>query len=173
MDNTLLFAVTVVAYSVIWALFDAITDEPIPFRQGLTVKRMAWMMILCLPVNINGNLFTVIGNAKSSRDIYSVGSLYQKATGDAVTMLGAGYQRAGRDAINTMGLAGYQNADRDAEVAIGYAGYQKAGRDAITFIGATGCQKAKNKSLLGLGLVVYQSEGGGKEKILGLERVKD
>jgi hypothetical protein len=129
MENLWIFAVTLVLYSLV--LYFGVTYlvvKPISIKMGL--KRLALLALLCLPLDINGYVFTVIGNGVGQKGIYSFCSLYQKTKGDALTMIS---------------LAGYQNAGRDAVTLIGITGYQNAGRDAWTFIGITVYQKVKNE----------------------------
>ena len=90
MENIWLFLGTVAVYFGIWRLF----DKPNGISQYLT--RIGLIMALSVPLNINGNVFTVIGNAVSEKSVYAIASLYQHAGNDALTWIGiTGYQRAG------------------------------------------------------------------------------
>src|SRR3989338_5773337 len=70
--------------------------------------------LLTMPVNINGNVFTVLGSAKG-KNVYSLFSIGQKADENAVALFGSLYQNAGKEAITGIGIAGYQNAGKEAE----------------------------------------------------------
>jgi len=140
MGNTLLFIATVVIYSWVWFM----TTEP---SQGVfrakTIKCVALVALLALPVNINGNVFTIAGNVTAEKSVYSVFSLYQKAEYTAVTVFGlAGYQKAGGIVVTGLGLAGYQEA--------GYT---------LTVFGLAGYQRAWNRAEAGVAVVFYQRVG--------------
>jgi len=114
MTNLLLFAVTVALYMALWHWL----EKPQGYKEA--AKRLAPLALLCLPFNINGNVITVLGNAKAEKSIFSVFSLYQNASNVAVAVL-AGYQNASENAVAV--LAGYQNASNVAVA--GLALYQK------------------------------------------------
>ncbi|OGM99226.1 MAG: hypothetical protein A2915_02850 [Candidatus Yanofskybacteria bacterium RIFCSPLOWO2_01_FULL_41_34] len=150
MQNIINFSLTTILHFIIWLIFS---------MRGLHVKRkpkyakeFAIVALLCLPLNINGNVFTVLGNASSSNNIYSIFSLYQKADQDAFSLLGGIYQEAGYDATTFLGF----------EV------YQKAGHDNVLVIGLSGYQKAENKNLLGIGISVFQNSKKESGSIMGL-----
>ncbi len=155
MENIILFAVSVLLYCVLWFGF-------LRPKSGVEcAKRIALIAVLCIPFNINGNVFTVMGNATAERSIYSFFSLYQKADHDAVTVLGlTGYQQAGNNALTGIGLAAYQQAGRDTVTMVGLTGYQQAGHDTVTAVGFTAYQRAGNMAKIGAGLAFYQKVGG-------------
>ncbi|OGD25618.1 hypothetical protein A2819_02605 [Candidatus Azambacteria bacterium RIFCSPHIGHO2_01_FULL_40_24] len=141
MENILLFAFTVAIYSFVWFFF----TDPIGWKKQ--VKRMALVALLALPFNIDGNVFTIAGNATAEKSVYSVLSLYQRAEQNAVTLFGlAGYQKAGQDVETGIGLAGYQQAGRNATTFVGLAGYQQAGRDAQAIIAIALYQRVGEKT---------------------------
>ena len=90
-------------------------------------------MLLALPIDIGGNVFTIAGNAVAEKNIYSLFSVYQQAGQDAVTGLGLAYQRAGQNAVTGLGLAIYQKAGRGARVPISIALYQRVGEKTRAF----------------------------------------
>jgi len=154
MTNLMLFALTTLTYFAIWCRLEK--------SRGLAgyAKKACLTALLCIPFNINGNIWTVLGNAESEKSIYSLCSLYQKAKNEAVTLIGlAGYQSAGQDAVTIFGFSGYQSAGQDARTDIGLAGYQSAGRDAIIIAGLSGYQSAGNYARNLFGLAIYQKAG--------------
>lgn len=163
MENIMIFAFTVIIYFTAWFVFTA------RFFVNINLNLMSWskyakvlalVTLLALPLNIDGNVFTIAGNATAEKSVYSIFSLYQRAEYDAVTIIGlVGYQEAGQDAGTVFGLAGYQKAKRDAVIGIGFAGYQKAERDAATVVGLSGYQQAKHKAELVLAIALYQRVG--------------
>jgi len=59
-------------------------------------KALLILTVLCAPININDNVITVIGNATSPKNVFSLCSFYQQA---------------GEDAVTTFGLTGYQEVE--------------------------------------------------------------
>ena len=162
MENLLIFFVTVGVYFGLWEFF---------YRKRLTPKKtisaLGIIAVLCAPFNINGNVWTVLGNA-SGKNVYSVFSVYQRADIDAITILGlCSCQKAGRDALTGYGLIGYQKAGRDALTLFGVIGHQKAGEDAKIGVGLSGYQKATRDALIFLGLSGYQRTGGESLTVFG------
>lgn len=156
MTNLWLFLGTVVVYTAVVAVVDYYAGLSIKS----TLKAAGLLSVLCLPVNINGNVFTVIGNAESEKSVWSVCSLYQKAEENAVTVFGlAGYQQAEKDAVTFIGLAGYQLAREDTITVGGLAGYQQAGKIAGVGFGLAGYQQARISAMNFIGLAGYQQAG--------------
>lgn len=152
----MLFAITTTVYFAAWvALFR--TPEQSSFAGN--AKELVVVALLCLPLNINGNVFTILGNAKSSKDIYSAFSLYQNAKIDAVSIFGTVFQKADRDAFVIIGIAGYQEAGHDAFLGGGLSGYQKGGNDVGAFFGISAFQKSSGDIVNLIGLVGYQEAG--------------
>lgn len=99
-----LFLLTVVVYSAVWCWL----SKPALLKEY--AKRVALIALLCVPININGYVFTAIGNAASQKSVYSLFSLYQKADRNAATLIGlAGYQKADNSALAGIGIAFYQS----------------------------------------------------------------
>ena len=154
MENILLFAITAGTYSFVWFFF---TD---PAHWTKHIKRIALIALLVLPLNINGNVFTIAGNATAEKSVYSVLSLYQRAEQDAVTLFGlAGYQQAGHSAETGIGLVVYQQAGQNAGVGIGIVGYQQPGQNAGVGIGLVGYQQAGHIAETGIAIALYQRVG--------------
>src|SRR3989344_8892914 len=106
MENILIFLCTVMLYGGAFCVFAPLGR---PKKWAFSI---ALISLLSLPININGNVFTVIGNAKSEKSVYSVFSLYQHAGEDAVTIFSlAGYQKTGRNALTFVGVSVGQTAD--------------------------------------------------------------
>ena len=155
MTNLLLFVLTVAAYLATSCMVDMLEHKNTTKHTVRT--RLVWLAFLCVPFNINGHVFTVLGNATSEKNILSICSLYQKAGRDTINIFGlAGYQKAGRDTANIFGLVSYQKAGRETLLAIGIAGYQNAGQKATTVAGITGYQKAGQGAEIAIGVAVYQ-----------------
>ena len=151
MTNLVLFFVTTVVYYVFgWFVFSLYDLYP-------HKKALALCALLALPVNINGHVFTIVGNAQGEKGVYSLMSFYQQADqGDTLALAFAGYQQAGEDALVGFGLSVYQQAKRDAEIILGLSGYQRAGKDAIVGFGLSVYQQAKEKTEVFFGLSGYQ-----------------
>ena len=142
MENLVLFAATTLVYLGVWCWVVKRPDGLVEYA-----KRTAVMALLCAPFNINGRVFTILGNSVSERGNFAVCSLYQKARGNALSIFGPfNFQSAGRDAVTIIGLSGYQSARQNALTFIGLSGYQSAGRDAKTFIGLAIYQRAGEKT---------------------------
>ena len=166
MENIILFLETFLGYSMIWWFwFWPNATETQRLRN--TPKALAIIALLSFPLNINGNVFTVLGNAESSKSIYSVFSPYQKAGGDAHSVLGSFFQKAGNDAYVYAGVAGYQEAT-NAYVGVGVAGYQEAKFDAIVGLGLSGYQKSGHESGMVMGIAGFQKSKMDATNILGL-----
>lgn len=126
MENILLFLVTVTVYFTTIVCLDSYKSNKSIWNYSWkkSAKRLAFVALLALPLNINGNVFTIAGNATADKNMFSFFSLYQNAGQNAGTVLGLAYQNAGQDAGTFFGLA-YQNARQDAVTVFGLA-YQKA-----------------------------------------------
>lgn len=79
MNNIELFVATTAVYFIIWKLSQIFSLDPDVISLQRIFRELAIIALLCLPLNINGNVFTVLGNAESPKNAYSVFSLYQKA----------------------------------------------------------------------------------------------
>lgn len=133
MENILLFVATIFVYSSIWFLIDSA-------RIGcwtILIKRIAIIALIALPFNIDGNVYTIAGNAITYEDgkgVFSIFSLYQRAEKDAVLLFGlGGYQRAKNEAITAFGFTSYQEAGLNAGIGIGLAFYQRVGEKTRSF----------------------------------------
>lgn len=147
-------------------------------------KRLALVAILCIPFDIGGNIFTILGSAESNGSIYSLVSLHQDAKKDAFAFFFAGNQKAGKnaivlfsvaviqhagnDAIVAVGIAGNQHAGDDAIIVFGIAGNQKAGRDAVVVFGVAGNQKAGKNAVVAFGIAGNQKAGRNAVILLGV-----
>jgi len=141
MENLALWLLATVGCSLVALIYYFCVPESYNFRR--TCKTIALIALLTLPVNVNGYVFTIAGNAVGEKGVYSLFSLYQKSDGSVVTFIGLlGYQEAGHAALTFVGVSGYQRAGRDALAGIGLSGYQEAGRDARTLMGLSFLQRA-------------------------------
>ncbi len=102
MENLALFVLTTILYYAIWSTLINNANTATDFKEES--KSLAVIALLCLPLNINGNVFTVFGNASSSKNIYSVFSIYEKAEVDAFSVFGGLQQKAGHDAAVIIGF---------------------------------------------------------------------
>ena len=76
-------------------------------KKGLKKKLKFYQVLLaflvCYPWQIGDDIYSVFGGRNTKGSVYSLVSIYQDSkTEDAVSVLGFGYQKAGRD-------AGYQS----------------------------------------------------------------
>lgn len=166
--NLACFITTVSAYFWLWSVWDLVHNHKMAISLP---KRFGILMLLCAPFNINGNVFTILGNSVSEKGNYSVCSIYQKAGRDAYTFISpVSIQIAKNDAIVLAGISGYQEAQKGAAgILAGVSFYQSAGEDAYTIIGASGYQSAKYDAVVPLGLSGYQSaEYGDAVTFLGI-----
>lgn len=120
------------------------------------------MAFLFCPFNMNGNIYTVFGSAKSEGNIYSVFSPYQSGK-NTYALFGSLYQQAENDAAVIVGLAGYQQAGNDIIVVLGLAGYQQAGNKVIAFM--AGYQKSEN---IAKAVMAGYQEVGAESRYFGL-----
>jgi hypothetical protein len=162
-------ALSVIIYSALW---ETLRKNTAGFK--INARRTAILIALCLPLNIGGDVYTVMGGSISDQNSYSLISFYQVAKQDAISILSPLMvdQRAGRNAIVVVGLTAHQNAGRNAATLIGITGYQEAGRDAVSGIGLAGYQRAKNASIIMLGLVGYQKADDSAQSDLGMVLVQ-
>ncbi|MDO8443030.1 MAG: hypothetical protein Q7S81_02115 [bacterium] len=155
MTNLVLFCVTFVVYFIVSCLLvqPGATDEkqPVLFTVINYAKRAGWVILLCAPFTIMGNVVTVFGNVVSQKNIISLCSIYQKAKGDATALVFSGWQSAGGNAVtgvfSVAQVAGkdsvsgifamYQSAKRDVGIGIGFSGYQTARRNAVSPLAGT------------------------------------
>lgn len=139
------------------------------------LKSFGVVALLCLPLNINGNVFTFFGNVHNQgvKNVYSVWSLYQTAENDAFSMIGTAYQKAGRDATVILVGSVYQEAGRDALVGIGLSGFQKAGHDANVAGGIVFRQTSANNSLVFMGVSLVQKAGECACSIIGVNLIQN
>lgn len=168
MTNLVLFVVTTLVY---WFVYEIYINYPINKK---ILQRLGITVLLCLPLNINGNVFTVLGNVDSQgvKNIYSVLSLYQSAENDAYSLLGSLYQKAGRNAATMCVASAYQEAGHDAVVGIGASGYQNAGQDAIVFLGASVRQASGRSSTIVVGVSGIQDAKDVSSTLVGINLIQ-
>lgn len=179
MENIWLFLLTVFAY---WMGWWAITsDYGWEFAES-KLKALSIIAALAMPFNIDGNVFTVAGNAVAEDSIYSVFSIYQKAekgtavvvfptfsvqeapgpNGNAISLFGiSAYQKAGNLALNGAGINLHQESEGAAGGVAGITVYQKADGEAINFFGITVYQEAEEKGYVAtmIGVGIFQKAG--------------
>ncbi|MBI1998879.1 MAG: hypothetical protein HYS73_00910 [Parcubacteria group bacterium] len=187
MLNIWLFLVTATVYAWIGYISFLKVDSLQNFflqRTGRHAKVLGIAILLALPVNVGGYVWTIAGNASGEKGVYSLFSMYQHAEkgntfsvlsflgyqhagNEAVTGFGvSGYQHAGENALTFIGVSGYQRAGNDAVTAIGVSGYQRAGKNAVTAIGVSGYQRAGKNAVTAIGVGIYQKVPG-KERTFG------
>ena len=165
MTNLLWLLVSVSVYSFIFWLVSKSKD----FSFQKRVTHTFVITLLCIPFNLNGDIYTVFGSAKNEEGgVYSIFSLYQESNLDTVSILGSIYQKADGNAFIMLGISGYQEAGDDAIVVIGISGYQKAGNNAVLGVGVAGYQKAENKAGVFIGASGYQNAGNHTGALLGI-----
>ncbi len=181
MENLLIFAATVVVYTIGWIGWRVLTfqDTLLPSKKGLLV-----LAILCLPINVGGNVFTVMGNAVAEKGIYSLFSIYQNAKGgsaftvfafgqqiaaeDAIWLLGFPIYQQGATTVFGLGVSGYQRSlQDDASVVAGISIYQRSARDAKFGIGVSAYQRSARDAKFGIGVSAYQHSERNAEAFIG------
>lgn len=156
MVNLVIFLITVASLLFGWIIYR------IYFFENTSGKKMgkvlAILIVLFVPFNLNGNVWTILGNGESEKNMFSVASFYQKANGHAISALGVlNYQEAEDMATTIVGVTGYQKA-RVSLLGFGIAGHQEGNASALTVLGIAVHQKAPMVvSLVGVGL--YQEAG--------------
>lgn len=166
MTNLVLFAATIALYFGVYYLYLGKKPE---VNRGTNLSILAWITLLSLPVNINGHVFTVFGNAVGEKGVYSIASLYQRASdndGNVLALLSSGYQRASTT-FTLAGVSGYQQAEEFAMVGIGASGYQQADIT-LTFCGLSGHQRAEKHALIVFGVSGYQRAENKASTVVGL-----
>ena len=149
MTNLVLFCVTFAVYFAVSCLLSRLVagdekKQPFIFVATSYAKIAVCVALLVAPFSIGGNVVTVFGNVESQKNIISLGSLYQKAQGDAMALIFSGWQWAKRDAATGLFTVA-QVAGRDASAGLFYM-YQSAGRDATAGISFSGYQKARRNT---------------------------
>ncbi len=167
MENFSIFAVTVIFYFLVVVIF-----KGFPETLRSYVKNAVIIALLCLPININGNVYTLIGNAKGEENVTSVFSVYQDAEKHASTLILIGYQHSGENAragffvgkqsaekkAFSVFFAGSQHAKEKAGAFVGVFLTQKSDTDdALLLLGISAKQEAEGLSLTGIGIVGYQT----------------
>lgn len=136
-------------------------------------------VILSNPWKIGKNVFSFFGGWNDEGSIYSLCPIFQKTSGHAFGVFVFGYQKAGKDAGQLIGLA-YQKARGHAVQVIGIScqraggrvmqflglAYQDAERNAGQFLGLA-YQKARVDAFQFFGLS-WQEAGGNARQFLGL-----
>ncbi|MFH1759129.1 MAG: hypothetical protein ABH822_01030 [Patescibacteria group bacterium] len=152
------------------------------------LKRLGIIALLCLPININDHVFTVLGNGVAEKSMWSVCSLYQKAGSHAVSGLALcqkaggtafslfnffGYQRSeNENTISGVGIVSAQFAKRESVLAVGISGYQqsqtqfkqvkqKKRMGTMVGTGISCWQESQSESIVGVGFVGYQNSKNG------------
>lgn len=167
-QNILLFFASVIGYFFLWGLWEiyrAYKGYP-----EHTVKRnlltLATIALLCIPFTINGNVYTVIGNARSENSIYSVFSAYQDAKKNAFAVFGVGYIGGDKDAVEAIGIGRVFSKEGFAMqvIGIGDVGGKKEAHQ-IFGAGRVISEEGKAAQVFGIGYVcgdkVFQFTGIG------------
>ena len=110
MTNIVLFAVTVAVYFGVWVAL----VKPQPLKRH--IGALALIAFLAMPFSINGNVFTLLGNATGDKNVYSLLSFYQQAGNDAVSIVGiVAYQEGGKSAKSKASVAIYQKVGEKSQ----------------------------------------------------------
>ncbi len=150
MKNILLWIATTIAY---FLLLCAVGGSTVSGHLVLTLTVVA---LLCAPFNINGNIFTVLGNAESEKNNFSLVSIYQKAGKSAFALTNL-FQEAGKNAWIITGLCISQKASQEANFGIGVITVQAAGTEARTCFALALIQTAEQGNAVELfGLTLLQ-----------------
>jgi hypothetical protein len=142
MVNIILFVISVSLYYVAYNLARRfLLYNPMTVTKNMKV--LAIITLLCIPLNVNGNIFTVLGNAHG-RNVISILSFYQKAE---------------QDIFSISGFLNYQDAGNDAVILVGFPTIQKSKDESILMAGISGYQRSNNLSTTILGFSIYQKAG--------------
>ncbi len=166
MKNVVLFVATVALYFsswFVWFLF-YYSSEP-SFETCIIVASS--LLLLCVPFNIGGNIFTVLGNAVSEKSIFSVLSLYQKANKNAFSLVSL-YQKADGSTVSVFGFLGYQDAGDDAFMFSGISIYQRSNIETVLFVGFSLYQEGSGDIIHAVGISLYQRAKGSVWVIVGV-----
>ena len=149
MANLVLFVITTLTYWLAYWLYENwfTLIENVSFFNKNNFKHLAITSLLCLPLNINGNVFTVLGNIHSTgvKNVFSVFSVYQNAE-ENVSSIASVVQISGNDSRSILGPF-YQDAGGNADAFLSVSLYQKAGRgSALTIFGVSVLQESTKKS---------------------------
>jgi hypothetical protein len=166
-ENLLLWIGSTLLYFVVFVTY-MIRKRPtkLPYPRWVwSMKRLGIIALLTLPVNFDGHVVTVFGNAVGEKSVWSVASLYQKG-GDVTVSVMALYQKAERLTFAFVAPLTYQESGRDALNVVGVPSVQNAGERAILGFGIAGIQKARDAAQAIIGLAIYQ-QAGEKERWFG------
>lgn len=120
------------------------------------VKRWVLIAVLTLPINIGGNVFTVMGNGHAEKSFFSIASMYQVASNDANNALSLfGYQRAGDTAFTLMGIPAWQTGDHVATF-IGLPLVQTSKTVSYVLVGGSVIQISNGEAVVSVGFNVSQ-----------------
>lgn len=145
--NLFLLVISVVFWGTLFYIGDLINfnkasneNNETKFNKRKTVlKNLIYAILLCIPFNYNGDIYTVLGNAKSENNIYSVMSFYQNAKGEAFSFFS---------------IAGYQKA-KTCSAGFSVLSFKEAENSSFSFAGILNVEKAKNKVTTMVGLPLY------------------
>lgn len=157
--NIALCLLSASAVWIFWGLYIAKID---PFRKK-SLAGLGILVLLFMPFNVGGNVYTILGSARSENNIFSIFSVYQDAKKDVFAVVNVGYQNAGNTALQGLGLA-YQSADNAVQVA-GIA-YQNTGNNAVQVLGLAYQSASRDVGQI-FGLA-YQSAGRDALQFFGL-----
>lgn len=165
MENLWLWLCSIVLY---WVVYEMLIRGAKPFDWSMA-KSLGVIAFLTLPFNINGNVFTVFGNAVGEKDVFSVASFYQKANGTTITLIAPlTYQDAGDAAVSGVGVPSFQKGAKVGLI-VGVAPYQHANRgNSIIFFGLAGQQVSLLQSGVVLGFAGDQRAGITAQTFIGL-----
>lgn len=171
MENISLFVTSIIIYFLVTEIYEPTSFflffDVFDVSRGL--KKLGIIALLCLPINIDGNVFTVAGNAVAEKNIFSVFSFFQEAkNGSAVSILGIGnVQIVEKNALTFLGFPFYQRANR-AFVAFGGAIFQVSKEMSTVNLGIAVYQRSEKTTGIDMGIAGYQNAGKKAESLFAL-----
>ncbi len=161
MINVILFVITVAFWVIVWDFITTALRLIDKSKSSMSLfKKVIVVSLLSMPFSINGNIFTVLGNAKSEKGIYSLSSFYQDANGGP--------------AFAIFALPGYQHSKHLSLSFVSILNYQKSGGELGSFFPIVSIQIAKDNANSFAGLLLAQvSDNGSSNLYIGVSCVQN
>lgn len=134
-----------------------------------SLRNLAVIALLALPLNVNGNVYTVIGNTIDDRGInnmYSAFSMIQTTENNTASLISLFQKSRKGSAFSAVGPL-IQVAEKGAISVIPVTAYQGSNNgDAIGGMGVTLYQKSYSGSVLAVGVPLFQVSRNGPSGML-------
>src|SRR5437870_2744886 len=115
MVNIVAWLVSSVIYVILYGIWFMTHNDPSDEKSRQLVRHWGIIILLALPININGTVVTVMGAVADSHNSYAIVSPYQVADNNANALISFSLlQKAGHDATTVIGIVIHQEGKNDA-----------------------------------------------------------